>query len=445
MKLININLFLKSMSLVEQQLFAKRVGTTYPHQSYGRHPIPAVNDAHLSPIQQPNQGAAMADLIPNSSLSVLEKTQIEHALKYLQCGWKLVMIPHGSKAPKTAGWNQAEQLVSTVESAIAKLSHGALNMGLVHTPSLTCAIDVDDEAFTRVIFDGIGLDLDAILAAGPRILSKAGRAKVIFSLPESLEMQKITWPKPGGTGPLERITVFELRTGLNQDVLPPSLHPDGHNYAWAEQQAPWDYPEVPRLPAVLEEFWRAYAADTHNLRADIQALCPWQPTPAPNPAESNPGGPRRVEGGDHQNIIGQFNQQVSCAELLISSNYKKMGKRYLAPNSSTKLPGVVVLTDGGQEKAYSHHASDILADGKAHDAFDLLAILFHNNDTKATLTAAAQWLGIERYPQRHQPDVVIDLAAMRANQLARQGKAALEEGATLGRRRTGPAPARGGL
>jgi hypothetical protein len=64
-------------------------------------------------------------------------------------------------------------------------------MGLVHLPSGTCAIDIDDEAWTRHIFDELGLDMDAMLDYGPRILSKLGRAKVLFRAPADLKLTKI--------------------------------------------------------------------------------------------------------------------------------------------------------------------------------------------------------------------------------------------------------------
>lgn len=344
-------------------------------------------------------------------LTDAHKDQIGHALQYLQCAWSLVMIPYGSKGPKQAGWNTASELVDTKEKAAHKLGGGLMNMGLVHKPSGTCAIDVDDEAWTRVIFDEIGLDLDDILAAGPRILSKSGRAKVLFRAPVDLELEKISWPKPSPAGPNERMVILELRAGANQDVLPPSLHPDGHHYEWASGQAPWDYIEIPEIPAALLEFWRLYSDSTSRVRYEVQQICPWKPAVAAWAKKTMPSRPR-APGQEHQGIISKYNQQTSCESHLASAGYKQMGTRWLAPSSSSKLPGVVVLTESGVQKVYSHHASDPLGDRLAHDAFDLLVTLVHNGNVDAAMTEAAQACGVDRHPPRHHPDVVIDFEAL---------------------------------
>ena len=358
------------------------------------------------------KGGFSATLAAETGLTDAHKDQIGHALHYLQCGWSLVMIPYGSKGPKQAGWNTPAELVTTKEKATAKLGNGPMNMGLVHKPSGTCAIDVDDEAWARVIFDEVGLDLDDILAAGPRILSKAGRAKVLFRAPVDLELEKISWPKPAPAGTNERMVVLELRAGLNQDVLPPSLHPDGHHYEWAAGQAPWDYNgEIPEIPPALLDFWRLYSNPASRLRDEVQDMCPWKPAPAAWAKKTIPSRPR-APGQEHQGIISKYNQQTSCESHLQAAGYKQVGNRWLAPSSSSKLPGVVVLNEGGVQKVYSHHASDPLGDRLAHDAFDLLVTLVHNGNVEAAMTEAAQACGLDRHPPRHHPDVVIDFEAL---------------------------------
>jgi len=59
----------------------------------------------------------------------------EHALAYLQRGWKLVMMNWGEKGPASAGWNAPSELVDSPERAIARLHNGPQNMGVVHQRS----------------------------------------------------------------------------------------------------------------------------------------------------------------------------------------------------------------------------------------------------------------------------------------------------------------------
>ena len=90
-------------------------------------------------------------------------------------------------------------------------------------------------------------------------------------------------------------------------------------------------------------------------------------------------------------MIAAFNPAHPVEELLEAYGYKRCGKRWISPTSSSGLAGVTIL-DG---RVYSHHASDPLADGHAHDAFDLFRILDHEGDTRSAVKAAAEELGIE--------------------------------------------------
>ena len=352
-----------------------------------------------------------------SQLTDLQRSQIEHSFAYIQNGWNLVMMPMRTKGPNHPGWNAPSELVNTPEKAIKKFSQGPQNMGLVHQPSGTGAIDVDDEAWSRFIFDEFGLDYDEIMDFGMRIRSKENRDKAIFAgVPEDMPLLKITWPKQDAKSPVDRFTITEFRAGPNQDVLPPSQHPDGHHYTWAEGKAPWDFDTLPLVPPKLLEFWRTLADKSSGLREEIENLCPWKKMHV---------GKRYVQAGrtvtpDGNDIIGKYNRAVSVEDLLSQAGYKKKGKRWLAPSSSTRIPGVVVFSDQDHQKCYSHHGSDPIADGFAHDAFDLLCILQHNGDIKRALDEAAQVAGVERHPPKHKPDVTLDLDAAMAKQEERK-------------------------
>jgi hypothetical protein len=353
--------------------------------------------------------------------STTRNSHVEHALAYLQQGWSLVMMPSGSKGPTTPGWNAPSELVATPEKALARLAQGPQNMGLVHQPSQTVAIDVDDEAWARHILEQFGIDFDGLMQSGMRIRSKANRDKVIFAGAPDLPLLKVTWPKKDAKGPTDLFTIIEFRAGPNQDVLPPSLHPDGHNYTWWDGKAPWDFETLPQMPQQLLDFWRTLADPNTGLREEIKNLCPWRPAHE----RKKPIQRARSLTGDHQDVIGKFNQANDVESLLTAGGYKKRGKRYLAPSSSTCIPGVVVLED----KCYSHHGSDPLADGYAHDAFDLHTLLAHGGNRAAALDDAAAQLGIEREAQSIVPDMVCDVQAMIESQERRKAAtaAAVEE------------------
>lgn len=357
----------------------------------------------------------------DSQLTDIQRSQIEHAFAYIQQGWSLVMMPMKTKGPNHPGWNSPTELVNTPEKAIKKLSSGPQNMGLVHQPSATVAIDVDDEAWSRHILEEFGLDYDAIMASGMRIHSKANRDKVIFACaPTDLPLLKVTWPIKDSQKPTDRFTIIEFRAGPNQDVLPPSQHPDGHNYTWVEGQSPWDFKELPTIPDKLLDFWRTLADRSSGLREEIENLCPWKKMHSGKRyAQAS-----RTVSPEHNDVIGAYCRAVSVEDLLTQSGYRKKGKRWLAPSSSTRIPGVVVFADQDHQKCYSHHGSDPIADGYAHDSFDLLCTLQYNGDIKAALDEAAKLVGIERHAPKRVPDVVIDLdAALEAQRAREQVKA----------------------
>lgn len=303
---------------------------------------------------------------------------------YEALGWTLCALEPGQKAPKVPGWNDPAHWLDDVGRIRAQWQQTpTYGMGLVHAGSGTVAIDVDDIEHTRLVFSEFGMDLDALLAGAPRIRGKkTGRDKAIFRAPdgEPLPMHKAAWKR----GPKDVVTLFELRAGAVHDVLPPSLHPDGHRYEWT--LAPWDLPNgVPELPDALLAFWREFPA----LKEQIAALDP-KAAARPLPDHRLPTAPK--EG--HNDVIGAFNRAASVHELLTANGYEQVGRRYLAPSSTSKLPGVSILADG---RVYSHHGSDVLADGHAHDAFDLFTTFQHGGNRDAALRAASALLGLPVY------------------------------------------------
>lgn len=319
-------------------------------------------------------------------------TMTEHAAAYISLGWGLCSIPRGTKGPNEYGWNTSANIITTVERAEAVIAARPDNgLGIVHNVSSTCAIDVDHLEFFRTCMAELGVDPEALFSGAPRIIGNSGRDKAIFLLPEENDFKthKLTWVQ---RSPEEKpITIFELRAGAVQDVLPPTIHPDTKQpYRWRDGCAPWDCDSIPMLPPELTAIWR----DWEKFKPQLMAVCPWAAKqPAPKP--------RTRSIGQHSNVIGQFNQAHDIVSIIEEHGYVPKGRRWLSPTSSSNLAGVVVFDD--RTHCYSHHASDPLNDGHAHDAFDLFCILDHGGDITAAVSAAADLLGLNNLPPEAVP------------------------------------------
>ena len=91
--------------------------------------------------------------------------------------------------------------------------------------------------------------------------------------------------------------------------------------------------------------------------------------------------------------ITAFNDAHDVRSILKTHGYRAKGSKFVAPASSSGMAGVVVLAgQDGRERAFSHHSNDPIADGLAHDAFDLFCILDHAGDEWAATLAAAKLL-----------------------------------------------------
>jgi hypothetical protein len=182
----------------------------------------------------------------------------------IRSGWALVPIPPGQKGPTTLGWNTRERCV-TAEDQLQMLE--GINVGLAHaycTPTPTCAIDVDNYKPAKAWLATHSIDLNALLLAQDAVVIWSGKLyslKLLYRLPECTPpfvSKKIN----GEDGK----SILEFRCATKdgktvQDVLPPSFHPDGHQYRWLSEGDPI---QLPVLPKELTNLWKALSPNTHR-------------------------------------------------------------------------------------------------------------------------------------------------------------------------------------
>jgi len=346
------------------------------------------------------------------------------ARRYIEAfGLALVPIEPGEKGPKGHAWNQpGGYFTDPVAAEHFWQQHPSHNLGVVLGPSRVCSLDVDDVQWTRhVLRELLGLDVDALANAYPTTVGNPARFRIMFRLPDGVELNRrsLAWPNPADVDgsvlkalmaqvkaakeagdatrvdalrmaaePFKRITVFELRAGLVQDVLPPSIHPGtGKPYTW---RTPPSVDGLPVLPPELLAIWQ----DWDEVKPKAEGLCPWLPKAAAPVARLPQQKPRPTigrGGSDLPEVIALFNESHDLAALIEAHGYERRGDKWLCPQSTSGDPGVTI----NEGKLYSHHSSDPLANGHRNDAFDVFCILEHNGDQKAATKAAARILGID--------------------------------------------------
>ena len=122
--------------------------------------------------------------------------------------------------------------------------------------------------------------------------------------------------------------------------------------------------------------------------------------------------------------ITAFSDAHDVRSTLKQHGYRESGKKFIAPTSQSGMAGVVILQgDDGRERAFSHHCNDPIADGLAHDAFDLFCILDHGGDEWAAIQAAAKLLTTSNGESLHSHN----RNAYRQAQQAAKAQAALDK------------------
>jgi putative DNA primase/helicase len=167
---------------------------------------------------------------------------------FIQVGMKLVPIPYGTKGPKTQGWNLRKNCISNLSQI--RLLDG-MNIGLAHAycePTPTCALDIDNYKQAKQWFALHGIDLDKLIHAKNAVVIWSGKRlslKLLYRLP--VGVSPLISKKILG---LNAKSAVEFRCATKdgktvQDVLPPSMHPDGHRYEWYGEGDPLNPPVIP--------------------------------------------------------------------------------------------------------------------------------------------------------------------------------------------------------
>lgn len=305
-----------------------------------------------------------------------------YAQKYAQMGLALVPIHIRDKRPIGEEWQQ-HPITDPRQAAHYFTQHPDHNIGAHLGASRLVSLDLDDLEASTLILGEFGIDVAALVASTPTIVGNPDRRRLQFRAPDvELSRHALTWPRKDEPG--KRHAILELRAGNAQDLLPPSIHPLGHAYAWMTTPQGGTFPE---LPPILLDLWKDWA----TFKPQAEALCPWA-TKAPIKLAAQ----ARTRDAGSARVIDAWNAQASLTATLERYGYKRVGNRYLSPHSESKLPGVSLLDE---THCYIHHASDPLSSvesGHPVDSFDLFCQHEHGGNVRKAWAAAAQLLGIER-------------------------------------------------
>ncbi len=105
-------------------------------------------------------------------------------------------------------------------------------------------------------------------------------------------------------------------------------------------------------------------------------------------AELKAPSPIQKQYTEGENIIEKFNQDHTVEEMLERNHYKRQGDRYVSPNSSTGIAGVILSqSDDGKTWAYNHHSSD---DWENCDSYGIYCAIEYNGDTKEAFKSLIQ-------------------------------------------------------
>ena len=320
-----------------------------------------------------------------SQLSIHDYARI-YAERYR---FHMVPIEPRRKFPSTADWGH-KLLSDPIESESFYKVHPDWNLGVSLHESNMCALDIDCMESFIMIMEEFGIP-SSELEKFPTIRGSAKGARIEFRVPEGVDLpyRKLNWPRKDDHK--LNFTVFELRSATDgkqrQNVYPPSIHPDTLKpYTWLVKP-PKTLAEWPTPPDWLLAIWTAW----DSFKPQLQQVCPWAAKPERKQL------PQRTQQAVQgvPDVSGEYERANPIEQQLERYGYKRKGKRYLSPHSSTGLPGVHLLDNA---RCWIHHASDPLCSeesGKPVSSYDLYCYYDHGGDYSKAFKVAAAELGIQ--------------------------------------------------
>lgn len=309
----------------------------------------------------------------------LNHTQLINA--YLDHGFALVPLPSGSKSPSgkaALDWNKPQKLVRDAKTARQRIRAGQ-NVGVHLKSSGMASFDPDDMERTRLALTAVGLDVDDILAAGWNIYSgRPNRRRCQFKAAPGLSSSKLVLPyrekNAVGRDVIKGETIFELRgyADNEQDVLPPSIHPDTQRPYSADPLPETLPPMPPGLVRLYKEFDALRPKMLAALGCDQKLLG---------------AGTGQKLAFDHD-FSGRFNRANSVEQILERNDYAirrtSHGIRARHPDSTSGsfsarlIPGTSDLwqSDNGNDPLYG-----------LFDAWSAFVVLEHGGDVDAAAQA----------------------------------------------------------
>lgn len=260
------------------------------------------------------------------------KPDLEPARALLKGGMHLVRLHAFSKRPVGLAWNDSSNFVTEIDDA-------ATGYGIPLAANKLASVDPDHAEFARKGLAALGLDLEAVMAAGTRSAStrpnSGGRSA--FKAADGLE-----WLTFAVTIAGRSITALELRaTASNlQDVVPGLVYtPDDESAAYTQTYTNGHtHLKAPPLPAELLELWRRWSSD-HEAFLAAQRI--FAEACGADPVLSHCTG-KKLPFPSHWRQV--FNERTEVAHLLEDHGYTQDEKtgRYSPPNP-TGLPGVRLI------------------------------------------------------------------------------------------------------
>ena len=300
-------------------------------------------------------------------------------------------LPPDSKGPNTKNWNAPGAGYRDPDEAARHWSeHPDHGMGALHSESHTATVDCDRPEATLALA-AVGIDFAALLAAASLVTAgnPAHPEKPWFRVPAnvSLKPHKLVWPSPEPGG--KPVTVFELRAGPVQDVLPPTFHP-GTKQRYRMVKCLKSGETFAELPAELLDLWNHW----EERLSTMLAACPWtQPVPS---APRTPG----ANGGEWDTVRGEVLRRYSLADGLAEVGVTLKGGKACCPFHNEKEPSFwpFKTPDGTERWCCAHGGAPVgvaTASGySVGDAIDLYAHAHALTPGKALSELAAS-LGIE--------------------------------------------------